>query len=41
MQTPFGGECLDMPGLSYVCGSAEVSMRMMASHLLSSAQATN
>ena len=29
MQTPFGGECLDMPGLSYVCGSAEVSLRMM------------
>ena len=29
MQTPFGGETLDMPGLSYVCGSAEVSLRMM------------
>ena len=29
MQTPFGGEPLDMPGLSYVCGAAEVSLRMV------------
>ena len=29
MQTPFGGEPLDMPGLSYVCGAAEISLRMV------------
>jgi len=29
MQTPFGGEQLDMPGLSYVCASAELSLRMV------------
>ena len=29
MQTPYGGKKLDMPGLSYVCGAAEASLRMM------------
>ena len=29
MQTPFGAEGLDMPGLSYVCASAELSLRMV------------
>ena len=29
MQTPFGSEGLDMPGLSYVCASAELSLRMV------------
>jgi len=29
MQTPFGGEKLDMPGLSYVCAAAELSLRMV------------
>lgn len=29
MQTPFGSECFDMPGLSYVCSAAELSLRMV------------
>eukprot|EP00325_Prymnesiales_sp_UTEX-LB-985_P004811 CAMPEP_0174708566 /NCGR_PEP_ID=MMETSP1094-20130205/10780_1 /TAXON_ID=156173 /ORGANISM="Chrysochromulina brevifilum, Strain UTEX LB 985" /LENGTH=87 /DNA_ID=CAMNT_0015907139 /DNA_START=134 /DNA_END=397 /DNA_ORIENTATION=+ len=29
MQTPFGSEGLDMPGLSYVCAAAELSLRMV------------
>ena len=27
MQTPFGGGTLDMPGLTYVCAAAEISLR--------------
>lgn len=29
MQTPFGSECFDMPGLSYVSAAAELSLRIM------------
>jgi hypothetical protein len=29
MQTPFASELFDLPGLSYVCGAAELSLRMM------------
>ena len=29
MQTPFGGGTLDMPGLSYVCAAAELSLRIV------------
>ena len=29
MQNPFGSETLDMPGLSYVCASSEMSLRMV------------
>ena len=29
MQTPFGSEGLDMPGLSYVCAASELSLRMV------------
>ena len=29
MQTPFGGDFLDMPGLSYACAASELSLRMV------------
>lgn len=29
MQNPFGSETLDMPGLSYVCASSELTLRMV------------
>ena len=29
METPFQGDTLDMPGLSYVSGGAELSLRMV------------
>ena len=31
MQTPFGGNSLDMPGLSYVTAAAELSLRTVTS----------
>ena len=30
MEQPFGGDTLHMPGLSYVCAAAEMSLRTVA-----------
>ena len=32
MEQPFGADTLDMPGLSYVCAAAEMSLRTVAHH---------
>ena len=40
MQTPFGSEGLDMPGLSYVCAAADLSLRMLVNSSATSEEGT-